>query len=74
MSGDEYRIDLRCDECGQLRFGVILRPNGKMLCNDCNLLRLRKMSPTQIWGRLEDARRGVGTSGGGAGESGTVSG
>ena len=53
MSGEEYRIDLRCDGCSRLQFGVILRPNGKMLCNDCNLLRLRKMSPTQIWRRLK---------------------
>ncbi len=57
MHGSEYRIELRCEGCGHLRFGVILRPNGKMLCSDCNLERLRKLSPTGLHRRLRHGTR-----------------
>lgn len=44
----------RCEgECGgQERVGVIERPNGKMLCSDCNLRRIREMSPTGLIRKL----------------------
>lgn len=37
-----------CEECGQERIGVLQRGNGKGLCSDCNMRRVREMSPTGL--------------------------
>lgn len=36
----------RCEECGEERIGVIKRSDGRLLCNDCDLHRIRALTPT----------------------------
>lgn len=43
----------RCEGCEQKKVGVLLRPDGRMLCGHCNVLRLRAMSPTGLTRREE---------------------
>lgn len=40
----------RCEgkECGRRRISVMRRPNGKLLCADCNQDRVRAMTPTGL--------------------------
>ena len=38
----------KCEECRRIRIGVFRRPSGKLLCSDCNLRRIREMSPTGL--------------------------
>lgn len=47
----------RCEECKQKKIGVFRRPNGRMLCGRCNVLRLRAMSPTGLTRKEEMVTR-----------------
>lgn len=38
----------RCEECKRERISVMQRPNGKLLCADCNQDRVRAMTPTGL--------------------------
>ena len=38
----------RCEECERERISVMRRPNGKLLCVDCNQDRVRAMTPTGL--------------------------
>ena len=49
----------RCEECKQKKIGVLRRPDGRMLCGHCNVLRLRAMSPTGLTRREEMITRGL---------------
>ena len=42
----------KCDGCEQEKVGVLLRPDGRMLCGHCDMLRLREMAPTGLMRRL----------------------
>lgn len=52
---------LRCEGkgCGRERISVMRRPNGKLLCSDCNQDRVRAMTPTGLTRKEEKITYGL---------------